>query len=119
MHQERISQIEDPNYGKLSLSTLKRIASAFDVGLVVRFVPFSELAEWELSLSSESLKVSSFNEDKYFQKTESPEAENSISDQVTYLHKVDQAAINVIWAESLFTTKKAAELKLDNDSVAV
>ncbi len=63
MAQESISRIEDPNYGKLTLKTLKRLASAFDVALMVRFVPFSELVEWELKLSPDSLKASSFEDD--------------------------------------------------------
>jgi len=38
-----ITRIEDPNYGKLSLKTLLAIASAFNVALLVKFVPFSRL----------------------------------------------------------------------------
>jgi transcriptional regulator with XRE-family HTH domain len=67
MAQETISRIEDPNYGKLTLKTLKRLASAFDVALMVRFVPFGELVEWELSLTSGSLEALSFDKDSYFQ----------------------------------------------------
>jgi transcriptional regulator with XRE-family HTH domain len=63
MAQETISRIEDPNYGKLTLETLKRLASAFDIGLMVRFVPFSELVDWELSLTPASLEAISFPED--------------------------------------------------------
>lgn len=63
MAQETISRIEDPNYGKLTLKTLKRLASAFDVGLMVRFVPFSELVDWELSLTPASLEAVSFDKD--------------------------------------------------------
>lgn len=67
MAQETISRIEDPNYGKLTLKTLKRLASAFDVALMVRFVSFGELVGWELSLTSDSLEVLSFDNDPYFQ----------------------------------------------------
>lgn len=67
MAQETISRLEDPNYGKPNLKTLKRLASAFDVGLVVRFVPFSELVSWEINLSPESLEVLSFEQESYFQ----------------------------------------------------
>lgn len=47
--QPMISRYENPDYGKYSISTLLELAAAFDVALAVRFVPFSELAEWDLS----------------------------------------------------------------------
>lgn len=66
MKQERISVLEDPNYGKLTLSTLKKIASSLDIGLLVKFVPISDLVKWELNISSESLKALSYDDDPYF-----------------------------------------------------
>ena len=77
MAQETISRLEDPNYGKLSLTTLKRLASAFDIGLLVRFVPLSELVDWELHLTPDSLKALSFAEESYFK--EIPAEEESIA----------------------------------------
>ncbi|MCJ7546111.1 MAG: helix-turn-helix domain-containing protein [Deltaproteobacteria bacterium] len=74
MAQETISRLEDPNYGKLNLTTLKRLASAFDIGLVVRFVPFSELVNWETNLSLESLEVLSFDEESFFQDIETDQS---------------------------------------------
>jgi hypothetical protein len=38
-----VSRLEDPNYGKTTLTTLREVAAAFDVGLLVKFVPFSRL----------------------------------------------------------------------------
>jgi transcriptional regulator with XRE-family HTH domain len=71
MKQERISAIENPNYkNTFTLSTLKRLASAFNIALIVRFVPISELVKWELNLSSETLGAVSFDEDPYFRETE-------------------------------------------------
>jgi transcriptional regulator with XRE-family HTH domain len=46
MNQNAISRLENPFYGKHTLTTLKRLAKAFDVALVVRFAPFTELADW-------------------------------------------------------------------------
>src|SRR5215204_4920633 len=43
MAQETISRLENPDYGKYTLTTLKRLAATFDMALVVRFAPFSEL----------------------------------------------------------------------------
>src|ERR1017187_2328386 len=46
-HSNNISaRLENPNYGKHTLTTLKKIAAARDVGLVVWFVPFSRLIDW-------------------------------------------------------------------------
>lgn len=70
MKQERISVCENPNYGKFSLQTLKQLAAAFDVALIVRFAPFSELVEWESSLSPESLEVKNFDKEEYFKDRE-------------------------------------------------
>jgi transcriptional regulator with XRE-family HTH domain len=86
MAQESISRLEDPNYGKLNLNTLKRLAAAFDVGLMVRFVPFSDLVEWDINLSNESLKVASFTEEVYFK--EQPAGVNNYSVQLEYLMDV-------------------------------
>jgi len=46
MNQNAISRLESPDYGKPTLTTLKRLAAAMDIGLAVRFVPFSELMDW-------------------------------------------------------------------------
>ena len=62
--QKTISDFENPSYGKLTLTSLKRLASAFDVALVVRFVPFSELVDWAASMSHKTLAVPSFDDDK-------------------------------------------------------
>jgi len=45
MNQNAISRLENPSYGKATLTTLKRIAAAHDVGLLVEFVPFSRLID--------------------------------------------------------------------------
>jgi transcriptional regulator with XRE-family HTH domain len=67
MKQSWVSKIESPGYSGFSLKTLLKLASVFDVGLVVRFVPVGELVEWELNLSNDSLSVPSFEQDPYFE----------------------------------------------------
>ena len=62
--QESISQLENPNYGRYTLATLKKLASAFDVGLAVRFVPFSELVDWTVNLNPQRLAPKSFVEEQ-------------------------------------------------------
>ena len=61
--QETVSQLENPNYGRYSLATLTQLAGAFDVALVVRFAPFSELVDYTVELSSEKLAPLSFEQE--------------------------------------------------------
>jgi len=69
--QEAICRLENPNYGSFTLATLKEIASALDVALMVRFVPFSELVKWDVNLSNNSLEVVSFKDDLTLNEKES------------------------------------------------
>jgi transcriptional regulator with XRE-family HTH domain len=64
MRQSRISTLEDPNYENFEAATLRRIASAFDVALTIRFIPFSELAGWMATLSPEKLAPVDFEHDR-------------------------------------------------------
>ncbi len=41
--QAAVARLENPDYGRISVSTLLWVASAFDVALMVRFVTFSDL----------------------------------------------------------------------------
>ena len=82
MAQESISRLEDPTRGSFTLNTLKRLAAAFDIALIVRFIPFSELVDWKLRLSLESLEVKSFDEESYFQEyLETPVVSANLPDQ--------------------------------------
>lgn len=47
--QEWICKLENPNYGRFSLQTLKTLARAFDVALEVRFRPFSYFVDWMMT----------------------------------------------------------------------
>ena len=62
--QARISHIEQPGRDPLSLRTLYRLASAFDVGLLVQFVSFSELVHREATFHPETFRVVSFKDDR-------------------------------------------------------
>jgi transcriptional regulator with XRE-family HTH domain len=63
MKQPRISAMEKAGYGALTLKTLKTLAAAFDVGLVVRFAPFGEMVEWADTFSPDTFRVPSAMED--------------------------------------------------------
>lgn len=62
--QPTISQWEDPNYGRYTLSTLKELAAAFGVALLVRFVSFSELADWTVDVDPNRLTPPSYDEEQ-------------------------------------------------------
>jgi transcriptional regulator with XRE-family HTH domain len=71
MNQNAISRLESPEYGKQTITTLKRLAAAFDVGLIVRFVPFSEMVDWVSctprvaeGLTTRALAVPSFEKEE-------------------------------------------------------
>jgi transcriptional regulator with XRE-family HTH domain len=64
MAQERISILEDPNAdSKPTLNTLLRLADAADVGLEVRFVPFSDVLLHSVHTDIHALEVDSFDEE--------------------------------------------------------
>jgi transcriptional regulator with XRE-family HTH domain len=58
--QSTVSRFEDADYGKLTLETLFEISDAFDLGLVVEFVPYPEFLVRTSNLSPEILECDSF-----------------------------------------------------------
>ena len=77
--QQAISRLENPYYGKATLTTLKKIAAACDVGLIVEFVPYSELINRvsgtpyvEHGYRPENMNVSTFDEEERGGTFESP-----------------------------------------------
>jgi transcriptional regulator with XRE-family HTH domain len=68
--QSQIYRLENTRTAKPTLTTLKKLAAAFDVGLVVRFVPFGEMVDWlsgtprlNRGISSASRKPLSFQKE--------------------------------------------------------
>ena len=71
MAQNNISRMESPEYGKHSISSLRRIAEALEVALMVRFVPFSQYIDWlsgtpylDDGIRPEALAVPSFADEE-------------------------------------------------------
>lgn len=62
MAQSRISLLENVNYSSWSVSTLRRIAAAFDVVLNITFVSFENYAKEIAAFSRAALEVLSFGE---------------------------------------------------------
>lgn len=63
--QPLVSAWENPDYGKYTLGTLKDLAKAFDVGLLVRFVPFGLLVDWTVDLKPSDIAPPNFVEEQY------------------------------------------------------
>jgi transcriptional regulator with XRE-family HTH domain len=63
MRQNAISRLEDAESGTPSITTLLRLARAFDVALLVKFVPFSKLLSEFADVSFEALSAQSFDEE--------------------------------------------------------
>jgi transcriptional regulator with XRE-family HTH domain len=63
MLQPRICAMEQAGYGNFTLNTLKKLAAAFDVGLVVRFAPFGEMVNWADNFSPDTFSVPSSKDD--------------------------------------------------------
>lgn len=63
MRQSRISALEDPECENVEIATLRRVASAFDVALLVQFAPFSEIALLSTSLKPSDYNVSDYSSD--------------------------------------------------------
>jgi hypothetical protein len=94
MNQNAISRLENPYYGKATLTTLKRVAAAHDVGLLVEFVPFSRLIDrvsgtphLEPGLSPSTMNVQPFEEE--LPELERPETRPS-AEGVQWLKEVYQ-----------------------------
>jgi len=60
--QNVISRLESPAYGKLTLQTLLDIAKGFDVGLIIKFVPFSRLVREYEDVSFDALSAKSVSD---------------------------------------------------------
>src|SRR5438552_12353110 len=57
MKQSRISAMETPGKVNFNLDTLVRMAATHNVGMTVKFVPFSEMLSWENEYSQDTFNV--------------------------------------------------------------
>ena len=72
MGQPRISELEKPGERRLTIETLLRIASALDIGLQVRFLPYGELIDWSEGLDIENFNLPTFDEELAEAQLEAP-----------------------------------------------
>jgi len=62
MKRSRISLLESGNYEGFSFATLKRIAAAFDVAVIIQFVSFRDFVRWSESFNQAALAPEPFSE---------------------------------------------------------
>lgn len=65
MKQPRISAMERPGGSSFNIETLERLASAFDIALIIRFAPFKDLVKWTENFSPDTFFVPSFDDEKF------------------------------------------------------
>jgi hypothetical protein len=70
LHQSRISMFETPGAANMTVETIAKIAAALRVGVVIKFVPFSDMVRWESSFSPDTFDVMRLPEDESFLKPE-------------------------------------------------
>lgn len=105
-----ITRIEDPNYGQFSIQTLREIAAAFNVGLLVKFVPFSRLLEEYDDVSPAALAARSINDPKEVRRLKRWAAAKDKAEQLkdlkeTPAHTLHLAASNGAGGNMLFLDK--------------
>lgn len=66
LHQSRISMFETPGAANMTIETLSRLAAAFKVGLIVKFVSMSEMLRWENQYSQDDFDVVPLEKDYEF-----------------------------------------------------
>jgi transcriptional regulator with XRE-family HTH domain len=76
--QNVVSRLESPTYGKLTVQTLLEIAHGFDVGLLIKFVPFSRLVREYEHLSIGALSAKSVDDKEEAQELEKWAAEEEL-----------------------------------------
>jgi transcriptional regulator with XRE-family HTH domain len=99
-NQNAVYRLENPNYGKQTITTLKKVAAVFDVALVVRLVPFSQLVDWvsrtphlDPGLTPNALEV--------------PDFETEVEMGVLEAHAQSPSRNNVIDAKIIYTASEA------------
>jgi transcriptional regulator with XRE-family HTH domain len=80
MKQSRISAMEQATYTGWSLTTLRRLAKAFDLALVVRFESFGTFLNGATSVSRNALERPSFCDDPAFKSEEAEMTPRKTSD---------------------------------------
>lgn len=106
LHQSRISMFETPGAANMTLETLARLAAAFKVGLVVKFVPFSAMLAWEDSFSQDSFRVDKIDNDQDF-----------LNPLPKHSHEIENLATQQPYTQVQMRPIRSAGLEGSNDSL--
>jgi hypothetical protein len=66
MHQSRISMFETPGAANITLETISKIAAGLRAGVIIKFVPFSEMLAWENAFAPDTFDVTRLDQDDDF-----------------------------------------------------
>jgi transcriptional regulator with XRE-family HTH domain len=94
--QSLISRFESPAYGKLSLQTLVEIAEGFDVGLLIKFVPFSRLVKEYEDVSAKALSAKSVTDKEEIAKLEAWAATGSSIDLLATIRRASAEQLRAL-----------------------
>ncbi len=110
MKQPRIALLEDPDRTNgESITTLLRIADAFDVGLIVSYVPISENIKWATTLSPQRLSPPSYEREQ--QQIHDRAANNHFDGTIIQFEQILNASTGL-----MKESKQDKELGQDSDS---
>lgn len=106
--QSVVSRLEDPDYGKLSLSTLLEVAAAFDSPLLIDFPEWDEWFRRMSQVSKSSLQRESFDVDHLIGQARA--AESGVQDGTIAVFRLKTQA------EPKTTTKRVPSIRLANSA---
>ena len=114
--QNVISRLESPAYGKLTLQTLLEIAHGYDVGLLIKFVPFSRLIKEYEDVSAQALSAKSVSDEEEASALKEWAVDDDIGDIQDALESTPARVFKVI--NSPATTPVQGRLPFDRPSLA-
>jgi transcriptional regulator with XRE-family HTH domain len=97
--QSAVARMEDPSYGKLSISTLVKLSSVFDVALSIRFQSYSKFLIEVEDVSPAALRAESFEDEMQTENdfqdifrcsNEAPARQSKIDTQKNYFFKIQK-----------------------------
>ena len=108
--QSAVARMEDPSYGKLSINTLLKLSSVFDVALSIRFQSFGKFMTEREDLSSKALQAEGFEDDKLIHSLlDANSYTKAINTQIpTSVHNVIYPIFNIGTGSSILSSFEAA-----------